>query len=143
MLNSSSCSEFSSQDNFLSQRYFPAWRGSLVQDFLHERQAHNTLVAETDLKDTEVFPEKKGYFHMNVARMKGFEIAAELKYEFVPNENSSVKITKELLQNFTDWSRSQKAIGGDRTEGDIDQAASAVTWLLTRQLLKHQVHSTH
>ena len=112
-----------------------------MQDFLLERQAHNTLVAERDLQDTEVFPEKKGYFHMNVARMKGFEIAAELKYEFVPIENSSVKITKELLQNFTDWSRSQKAIGGDRTEGDIDQAASAVTWLLTRQLLKHQVHS--
>ena len=150
MLNSSSCAELTSKDNYLSSRYFPRWRWSAVFDFLVDtenitRSPTSPVLDEEvgrQLQDTEVFPDKKGYFHMNVARMKELEISKELKYEFHPRNNSVLNVTNSLIRKFTDRSTSHHKHGGQKLEAvseqDRSQAASAVTWLLTRQILKHQ-----
>ena len=65
------------------------------------------------LQDTAVFPDKKGYFHMNIAKLKDFEISAELKYEFNSHNNSVVKITKQWLQDFMSWSKSHFRNGSE------------------------------
>ena len=110
MLNSSSCSDFTSKDNYLSSRYFPRWRWNVVRDYINSSD-----VAEVgrQLQDTAVFPDKKGYFHLNIAKMKDFEISAELKYEFNPRNNSVLKITKKWLQDFLSWSKSHFINGSE------------------------------
>ena len=104
MMNSSSCSDFASKDDYLSSRYFPRWRWNVVRDYINSSSDIDEVGRQ--LQDTAVFPDKKGYFHMNIARLKDFEISAELKYEFNPHNNSVVKITKQWLEDFMSWSKS-------------------------------------
>ena len=106
MLNSSSCSDFTSKDNYLSSRYFPRWRWNVVRDYINSSSDFDIEEIGRQLQDTAVFPDKKGYFHMNIAKLKDFEISAELKYEFNLHNNSVVNITKQWLQDFMFWSKS-------------------------------------
>ena len=112
MLNSSSCSDFTSKDDYLSSRYFPRWRWNVVRDYINSSSSDIEEVGR-QLQDTAVFPEKKGYFHMNIAKLKDFEISAELKYEFNPHNNSVLKITKQWLQDFLPWSKSHFRNGSE------------------------------
>ena len=104
MLNSSSCSDFTSKDDYLSSRYFPRWRWNVLRDYINSSSDIDDVGRQ--LQDTAVFPDKKGYFHMNIARLKDFEISAELKYDFNPHNNSVVNITKQWFDDFMSWSKS-------------------------------------
>ena len=111
-LNSSSCSDFTSKDNYLSSRYFPRWRWTVVRDYINSSSGNIEEVGR-QLQDTAVFPDKKGYFHLNIARLKDFEISAELKYDFNPHNNSVLNITKQWLQDFASWSKSHFRNGSE------------------------------